>query len=92
MVPEAAISPGVLAPASFSVSGKQYLVAILPDGAYVGNPNLVAGLTFRPAKPGDIITVYGIGHRSQRSGRRCAVTFQVGGVTGLETVYLTIHQ
>lgn len=61
MVPEAPASPGVLAPASFSASGKQYLAAILPDGTYVGNSGLVAGLSFRPAKPGDTVTVYGIG-------------------------------
>lgn len=142
-VKEAVTSPGVLAPASFSVGGKQYLAGILPDGTYVGTPNMVAGLTFRPAKPGDIITVYGIGFGDVSpvmppgvavsasnslsnftatfgttpasvpfaglavgalglyqfnivvpnvSDGDVPVTFQVGGVSAQQTVYLTIRQ
>ena len=61
-VQEAAVAPGVLAPSSFNVNGKQYLVALFQDGVtFVGNPNLVPGAPFRPAAPGDIITAYGIG-------------------------------
>jgi uncharacterized protein (TIGR03437 family) len=56
-----ATAPGLLAPAKFNVGGKQYLVAQFADNTFVGNPGLVAGATFRPAKPGDTITVYGIG-------------------------------
>ncbi len=59
---EAPIAPGVLAPASFNIGGKQYLVGLFSDGfTFVGNPNLIAGVPFRPAAPGDLITVYGIG-------------------------------
>ena len=60
-VTESPASPGVLAPSSFTANGKQYLVATFPDGVYVGTPNLVSGLSFRPAVPGDVVTVYGIG-------------------------------
>jgi len=58
---EAAIVPGVLAPAAFKIGGKQYLVAQFSDGVFVGNPNLIAGAAFRTAKPGDVLTLYGIG-------------------------------
>jgi len=60
-VTEAAVVPGVLAPAAFKIGGKQYLVAQFSDGVFVGTPNLIAGAAFRTAKPGDALTVYGIG-------------------------------
>lgn len=65
-VQKSAVSPGMLAPASFNV-GRQYLAALfasdLAQGfvTYVGNPGLVAGASFRPAKPDDVIIVYGLG-------------------------------
>lgn len=54
--------PGLLAPPAFVVNGKQYVVAtvdngatfILPAGANVGAPS-------RPAKPGETVTMYGVG-------------------------------
>jgi uncharacterized protein (TIGR03437 family) len=60
---KAALAPGLLAPPYFLINGKQYLEALFQDGAAVGNTNLVPGigLTFRPAKPGDLLTFYGIG-------------------------------
>ena len=54
-------APGLLAPAKFNVGGKRYVVALFQNGDYVGKPGLVPGVTFRPAKPGDQVTVYGIG-------------------------------
>ena len=53
----------MLAPASFIVNGKQYLVAQIADGSgtYVLNVNAIPGIASRPAKPGETITVYGIG-------------------------------
>jgi uncharacterized protein (TIGR03437 family) len=54
-------APGLLAPDSFIIGGKQFLVAQFSDGAYVLNTNAIPGLNSRPAKPGDGITVYGIG-------------------------------
>ena len=56
--------PGLLAPASFRVGGNSYVVAVLPDGTYVLPAGAVAGLTSRPAKPGETITMYGIGFGS----------------------------
>jgi uncharacterized protein (TIGR03437 family) len=58
---KAALAAGILAPASFNVAGKQYAVAQFADLVFVGNPNLIAGAAFRPAKPGDSIVIYGIG-------------------------------
>jgi uncharacterized protein (TIGR03437 family) len=60
-VTEAAIAPGLLAPASFNIKGTQYLVATFANGVYVGNANLIPGVSFRPAAPGDTINAYGIG-------------------------------
>jgi uncharacterized protein (TIGR03437 family) len=57
-----ALAPGLLAPASFIVGGKQYMVATFnSDGAYVLNTGAVAGINSRPAKPGDLILAYGVG-------------------------------
>jgi uncharacterized protein (TIGR03437 family) len=58
---KAALAAGILAPASFNVGGKQYAVAQFADLVFVGNPDLIAGAAFRPAKPGDSIVIYGIG-------------------------------
>jgi uncharacterized protein (TIGR03437 family) len=55
-------APVVLAPSSFNVGGRQYAVALYPDFlTYVGRANLIAGANFRPAKPDDVIILYGIG-------------------------------
>lgn len=60
-VQETSLAPGVLAPAAFNIGGKQYLVAQFSDQVFVGNPNLIPGVAFRPAAPGDHITVFGVG-------------------------------
>jgi uncharacterized protein (TIGR03437 family) len=36
--------------------------------AYIGPPGLISGLTFRPARAGDILTIYGIGFGQTGSG------------------------
>jgi uncharacterized protein (TIGR03437 family) len=59
-VTASATLPGVLAPASFKAGGKQYVVAQLGDGKFAGDPSVVSA-TERPAKPGETITLYGIG-------------------------------
>jgi uncharacterized protein (TIGR03437 family) len=59
-VQKTAVAPGLLSPPSFSSAGKQYLVAQFPDGTFAGDPNLISG-ALRPAKPGEVITAYGIG-------------------------------
>lgn len=60
------VGPALLAPAAFDVNGKQYVVATLPSAdpntiVFVGNTGMINGVNMRPAKPGDIITLYGIG-------------------------------
>jgi len=57
--------PGLLAPAAFQIGGKQYVAALLSDGAtYVIPAGAMAGVTTRPAHPGETITMYGIGFGS----------------------------
>ncbi|HMC61467.1 MAG TPA: choice-of-anchor V domain-containing protein [Candidatus Solibacter sp.] len=59
---KSALAPALLAPGVFIVDGKQYVVAQFTDlTTYVGRTGLVAGLTFRPAKPGDTVVIYAIG-------------------------------
>jgi uncharacterized protein (TIGR03437 family) len=53
---------GLLAPPSFDLGGKQYVVALYSDGAtYVLPPGTIAGINSRRALPGDTITFYGVG-------------------------------
>jgi uncharacterized protein (TIGR03437 family) len=54
--------PGLLAPASFLIGGKQYVVALLSDNVtYVLPTGAIAGVASRPAKPGETIVLYGVG-------------------------------
>jgi uncharacterized protein (TIGR03437 family) len=55
------IAPAVLAPPSFNTQGHQWVVALHADQSYVGKTGLLSGLTFRPAKVGETIVIYGIG-------------------------------
>ena len=55
------VQPGLLAPSSFVVNGKQLVVALHADGTFVLPPNTIAGLTTRQAQPGETILLYGIG-------------------------------
>ena len=56
-----AVQPGLLVPSSFSIAGTQYVVAVFPDGAFALPTGAITGATSRPAKPGDTVTLYGIG-------------------------------
>jgi uncharacterized protein (TIGR03437 family) len=57
-----ATEPGLLAPASFKVGGKQYVVAFHSDNVtYVLPSGAIAGIPSRPAKPGETIVMYGNG-------------------------------
>jgi len=57
-----ALAPGFLAPPSFVVNGKQYIVALFPDGVtYVAPTGAIPGVNSRPAKPGETILLYGVG-------------------------------
>jgi uncharacterized protein (TIGR03437 family) len=54
--------PEVYAPPAFNINGNQYVAALLSDGVtYVLPPGTIPGVTSRQAKPGETITIYGIG-------------------------------
>lgn len=53
--------PGLLAPPNFKIGNVQYAVAIFSDGAYALPVGAIQGANSRPAKPGDTVTLYGIG-------------------------------
>ena len=56
------MEPGLLAPASFKIGGKQYVVAFHSDNVtYVLPEGAIAGLPSRPAAPGETIVMYGNG-------------------------------
>lgn len=56
-----ATEPGLLAPPNFNIGGVQYVVAIFTDGSYALPTGAIAGVNSRPANPGDIVTLYGVG-------------------------------
>jgi uncharacterized protein (TIGR03437 family) len=54
--------PGLLAPASFVIGGKQYVAALFSDGQTFALPSgAIPGVASRPAVPGDVLTIYGVG-------------------------------
>jgi uncharacterized protein (TIGR03437 family) len=54
--------PGLLAPSAFIVGGKQYVAALFSDGqTFALTQNAIAGVPSRPAKPGETLTIFGIG-------------------------------
>jgi uncharacterized protein (TIGR03437 family) len=55
------VQPGLLAPPNFNIGGNQYVVAFFADNTYVLPTGAIPGLTSRPAKPGDVIVLYGVG-------------------------------
>jgi uncharacterized protein (TIGR03437 family) len=57
-LPKNQLAPGLLAPPSFVLNGTSYLVAQHQDGSYVGN---IPGVASSPAKPGELLTIYGVG-------------------------------
>lgn len=61
IMPKIAVAPALLAPPSFNVGGHQWVVAQFLDQTFAGKPGLIDGLNFRAARPGDIVTIYGIG-------------------------------
>jgi len=58
-VKAAALQPGLLAPANFKINGMQYVTAFLPDGKYALPTGAIGNS--RPAKPGEVIVMYGLG-------------------------------
>jgi uncharacterized protein (TIGR03437 family) len=63
-----AVQPGLWAPPQFNVGGTQYVGATHADGTFVGPAGAFTGLTSSPAKPGEVIVLYGIGFGSVGSG------------------------
>jgi uncharacterized protein (TIGR03437 family) len=63
-----ALEPGLLAPSNFTIGGKQYLVAFNSDGSYTLPTTSTLGLNSRPAKPGETITIYGVGFGPSATG------------------------
>jgi uncharacterized protein (TIGR03437 family) len=55
------VQPGLLAPSSFTVAGTPFVVALFQDGTYALAPGAVAGVSSHLAKPGDVLTLYGVG-------------------------------
>jgi uncharacterized protein (TIGR03437 family) len=58
--------PGLLAPSSLNLGGKQYTEALFPDGTTFALPAgamsaAVPGSVARPARPGDTVVLYGVG-------------------------------
>jgi len=56
-----AVDKRQMAPAFFLFQDTGYVAATHPDGTYVGKPALMAGKAFAPAKPGEIISLWGTG-------------------------------
>jgi uncharacterized protein (TIGR03437 family) len=91
-----ATQPGVLAPTSFTVGGKQYAAALFSDGAtFVAPVGAIPGVVSRPANPGEIITIYGVGFGpvtpnipagqivQQSNTVASPVQFSIGGVAAI---------
>lgn len=58
-LPKRVAAPGLLAPPAFRIDNRQFLAALFQDGVtFVGE---FPGIPSRPARPGDLITTYGIG-------------------------------
>jgi uncharacterized protein (TIGR03437 family) len=57
-----ALQPGLLAPSSFVVNGKQYVVAQFSDNVtFVLPPGAISGVASRQVKPGETVVIYGVG-------------------------------
>lgn len=55
------LKPGLLAPASFTAAGRQYIAAFISSNTSALPRNAVPGVNSRPAAPGEVLTIYGIG-------------------------------
>jgi uncharacterized protein (TIGR03437 family) len=57
-----ALQPGMLAPAGFNLKAGQYAAAVFADGVtFALPPGAISNVKSARAKPGDIITFYGVG-------------------------------
>jgi uncharacterized protein (TIGR03437 family) len=90
-VDTADLAPEILAPPSFVIAGRQYAVATLPSTGgstvFVGPSGAIAGVNIRPAKPGEVITFYGIGFGPVSPGTAAgAIATTTSTVTNAVTV------
>jgi uncharacterized protein (TIGR03437 family) len=53
--------PGLFAPDAFKVAGKQYAAAATSDGSSYILPRASVDMPARPARPGEVVTLYGVG-------------------------------
>ena len=54
--------PGLLAPPSFKIAGKQYVAATIgTEGIYALPTGAIPGTSSRPARPGETLTLFGVG-------------------------------
>lgn len=61
-VTRARLSPTLHSVPQFAVGGKQYVVALTPDfRSFIGRPNMLSGVPFVAAKPGDTVSIYALG-------------------------------
>ena len=93
-----ATQPGLLAPASFNIDGKQYAAATFADGAtFVLPAGAIPGVASRPAKTGETIIFYGVGFGGvtpniaagqivqQNNSLTLPVQFQIGNAAATAT-------
>jgi uncharacterized protein (TIGR03437 family) len=55
------VRQSAFAPALFTLQGGSYVIAQAANGDLIGPANLIPGLTLRPARPGETVTLYGTG-------------------------------
>lgn len=73
-----AAEPGLLAPNTLKIGGRQYVAAILPEGgAYALPSGRLANSASRPAHAGETITLYGVGFGAVSSGQTVDLPVQV---------------
>jgi len=61
-VNSARVSPAMLATPAFNVGERQFVAALHSDfSTFVGRTGLISGVSTRPAKPGDTISIYAVG-------------------------------
>lgn len=60
--------PGLLAPPNFVVDGKQYVAALFSSGRRLLCLRAPSRVPSRPASPGDVLTIYGVGFGPVDSG------------------------
>jgi len=51
----------MLAPPALHDGYVQFVLAVLPDGALAAPPGLLEGVRTRPARPGEVVVMYGVG-------------------------------